>query len=172
MDTANQPKRNFELRSEKTRSLVGEIPSALTRYGIVIIGLVLLMLGGLAYYLPYKKLYTGTAIIKPIHIDVASDSIDVTILLRFDGQRLYEARRQPIQLSNGNASMEAVLLSVSAIRDTLERQEARLRATSEEVKQLENQAVDFRITETSGNILSMMLKTNASHSETVARSSK
>lgn len=36
--------RSFELRSEKVRSIVGQIPSVLVRYGITAIGVVLICL--------------------------------------------------------------------------------------------------------------------------------
>ena len=51
----NKQERSFELRSEKVRSIVGQIPSALIRYGITAIGAVLLCLLAVAYFLPYKQ---------------------------------------------------------------------------------------------------------------------
>ena len=47
--------RSLELRSEKVRSIVGQIPSSLIRYGITAIGMVLLCLFAVAYFLPYKQ---------------------------------------------------------------------------------------------------------------------
>ena len=41
---AKKQERSFELRSEKVRSIVGQIPSSLVRYGITAIGAVLLCL--------------------------------------------------------------------------------------------------------------------------------
>ena len=55
MKEEKKPERNFELRSEKVRSIVGQIPSSLIRYGITAIGMVLLCLFAVAYYLPYKQ---------------------------------------------------------------------------------------------------------------------
>jgi hypothetical protein len=55
--------RSFELRSEKVRSIVGQIPPSLVRYGITVIGIVLLCLLAVAYFLPYKQVYSGTAIV-------------------------------------------------------------------------------------------------------------
>ena len=63
MKEEKKPERNFELRSEKVRSIVGQIPSSLIRYGITAIGMVLLCLFAVAYYLPYKQVYSGTATI-------------------------------------------------------------------------------------------------------------
>ena len=60
---AKKQERSFELRSEKVRSIVGQIPSSLIRYGITAIGMVLLCLFAVAYYLPYKQVYSGTATI-------------------------------------------------------------------------------------------------------------
>ena len=48
----NKQERSFELRSEKVRSIVGQIPSSLVRYGITAIGAILLFLLAVAYFLP------------------------------------------------------------------------------------------------------------------------
>ena len=58
MKEEKKPERNFELRSEKVRSIVGQIPSSLIRYGITAIGMVLLCLFAVAYFLPYKQVYS------------------------------------------------------------------------------------------------------------------
>lgn len=55
MKEEKKPERNFELRSEKVRSIVGQIPSSLIRYGITAIGMVLLCLFAVAYYCPINK---------------------------------------------------------------------------------------------------------------------
>lgn len=157
MEDKQKQERSFELRSEKVRSIVGQIPSSLVRYGISIIGIVLFVIAVVAYFLPYKKIYTGTAYIKPVNTHLSSDSIDASIFLRFDGQRLVDGRNQTIHLTNGTISTEGLLLNISSIRDTLERQEARVRFVGTELQQLENQAVDFKLIQTSGNILSLIL---------------
>ena len=66
MEEKQKQERNFELRSEKVRSIVGQIPSSLVRYGITAIGVVLLCLFVVVYFLPYKQVYSGTAIIQYI----------------------------------------------------------------------------------------------------------
>ncbi len=43
----------IELRSEKVRNIIGQVPSILLRYGIVIIGLSLLTLIGVSAFIPY-----------------------------------------------------------------------------------------------------------------------
>lgn len=59
MEEENRQERSFELRSEKVRSIVGQIPSSLVRYGITAIGVVLLCIVAVAYFLPYKQVYSG-----------------------------------------------------------------------------------------------------------------
>ena len=45
----------IELRSEKIRHIIGEIPSRIVRYGITIITIVLLVLLVGAYFIPYPE---------------------------------------------------------------------------------------------------------------------
>ncbi|MDD3788228.1 MAG: hypothetical protein PHO94_05985 [Petrimonas sp.] len=45
----------LELRSEKVRNIIGKIPSALVRYGTVIIGLALLSLLVISAFIPYRE---------------------------------------------------------------------------------------------------------------------
>lgn len=43
-----------ELRSEKVRNIIGQVPPVLLRYGISIIGLSLLVLVGISAFIPYQ----------------------------------------------------------------------------------------------------------------------
>lgn len=54
-NTTKNKEKSIELRSEKVRNIVGQIPSLLIRQGILIIGLVLLVLLGISAFIPYKK---------------------------------------------------------------------------------------------------------------------
>ena len=45
----------IELRSEKVRHIIGEIPSKIVRYGITIITIVILGLLAGAYFIPYSE---------------------------------------------------------------------------------------------------------------------
>lgn len=47
--------RNIELRSEKVRNIVGKIPPAVDRYGITVIGLVLVVAVVVSMLIPYKE---------------------------------------------------------------------------------------------------------------------
>ena len=46
--------RKVELRSEKVRNIIGQVPPALLRYGIMIIGGALLVLVGVSAFIPYQ----------------------------------------------------------------------------------------------------------------------
>ena len=66
MEEEKKQERSYELRSEKVRSIVGQIPYSLIRYGITAIGVMLLCLFVVGYFLPYKQVYSGTATINRI----------------------------------------------------------------------------------------------------------
>lgn len=83
--------RNFELRSEKVRSIVGQIPSSLMRYGIMAMGDVLLALFLVAYQLPFRRVYSGTASVRDIPL-TGSDSFEACVLLRFEGAAACRSR--------------------------------------------------------------------------------
>lgn len=147
--------RNFELRSEKVRSIVGQIPSSLARYGITAIGFVLLCLLTVAYFLPYKQVYSGTATIHEVTISTPKDSTDITILLRFENKRPdnVQAQRQELNMQTANGIFSGQIQELSFVRDTLERQEAYCRFKSSEIQSVQNQTVDFQIVHSSGNLL-------------------
>ena len=153
---AKKQERSFELRSEKVRSIVGQIPSSLIRYGITAIGMVLLCLFAVAYFLPYKQVYSGTA---TIHKTTTTpvDSTNITILLKFENKRPDKMKGQIICLQSPYGTFAGQIRDLSPVRDTLERQEALCRFKSADIKTVENQTVDFEITRTSGNLLQKML---------------
>lgn len=148
--------RSFELRSEKVRSIVGQIPSALIRYGITAIGAVLVCLFAVTYFLPYKQVYSGTATIHEVAISL-TDSTDITILLRFENKRPGNVNGQMLYLHTPDSSFAGQIQNLSSIRDTLERQEALCRFHTAEIKSLENQTVDFLMVSSSGHLLQKML---------------
>ena len=157
MKEEKKPERNFELRSEKVRSIVGQIPSSLIRYGITAIGMVLLCLFAVAYYLPYKQVYSGTATIHGVTTATPTDSTDITILLKFENKRPEDTKGQMIYLQSPYKTFAGQIQDLSSVRDTLERQEALCRFKPSEIKSVENQTVDFQIVHSSGNLLRKML---------------
>lgn len=148
--------RSFELRSEKVRSIVGQIPSSLVRYGITAIGVVLLCLFVVAYFLPYKQVYSGTAIIQEAPI-TTSDSTDITILLRFENKQPVNVNRQILYLQSSCGLFTGQLLELSAVRDTLARQETLCRFKTTEIQPLQNQTVDFKLVVSSSSLLQKLL---------------
>ena len=156
MEEEKKQERSFELRSEKVRSIVGQIPSSLVRYGITTIGTVLLCLFAVAYFLPYKQVYYGTATVREIN-NPPTDSIEIAILLRFENKHLENINGQIIYLQSPYGTFAGQLRDLFIVRDTLERQEALCRFKSAEIKSVENQTVDFQIVHSSGNLLQKML---------------
>ncbi len=156
-DQEKKQERSFELRSEKVRSIVGQIPSSLVRYGITAIGMVLLCLFAVAYFLPYKQVYSGTATVHGATTATPADSTDITILLKFENKRPDNVNGQIIYLQSPYRTFAGQIQDLSSVRDTFERQKAICRFKVTEIKSVENQTVDFQITRTSGNLLQKML---------------
>ena len=156
MEEKKKQERSFELRSEKVRSIVGQIPSSLVRYGITAIGVVLLCLFVMAYFLPYKQVYSGTAIIKEAPI-TTSDSTDINILLRFDNKQPVNVNRQILYLQTSNGTSVGTIRKLSTVRDTLARQETLCRFKTTEIQPLQNQTVDFKLVVSSSSLLQKLL---------------
>ena len=155
-DQEKKQERSFELRSEKVRTIVGQIPSSLIRYGITAIGMVLLCLFAVAYYLPYKQVYSGTATIHKTTITPV-DSTNITILLKFENKRPDKVKGQIICLQSPYRTFAGQIRDLSPVRDSFERQKAICRFKVTEIKSVENQTVDFQIVSSSGNLLRKML---------------
>lgn len=147
---------SFELRSDKVRSIVGQIPSSLIRYGITAIGVVLLCLLSIAYFLPYKQVYSGKATVHEMAI-TQTDSMDITILLRFENKRPENVNGQMLYIQSSYGTLVGQIQNLTLARDTLERQKAICRFKSAEIKSVENQTVDFQIVRYSDNLLQKML---------------
>ena len=120
-DQEKKQERSFELRSEKVRSIVGQIPSSLVRYGITAIGAVLLCLLAVAYFLPYEQVYSGTATVHGATTATPADSTDITILLKFENKRPDNVNGQMIYLQSPYRTFAGQIRDLSPVRDTLER---------------------------------------------------
>ncbi|MEN6618853.1 MAG: HlyD family secretion protein [Rikenellaceae bacterium] len=68
-------KKYIELRSEKVRNIIGQVPPVLLRYGTIIISVVLLLLVIIAAFVPYRK---------SISINVTIHSTPQSILIKSD----------------------------------------------------------------------------------------
>lgn len=156
MKEQNEDRGNIELRSEKVRSIVGQIPSSLIHYGTTIIALVLLCVFSIAYFLPYKQIYFGTAVIYEMPSRNYSDNIEREILLNFREKRPdTNIQESQIVFLSDFESIEGSLLKLSPVRDTLGRQEAICRMPLHAMKRIENREVDFFLTIKSKNFLTL-----------------
>lgn len=156
MEEEKKQEQSFELRSDKVRSIVGQIPSSLIRYGITAIGAVLVCLFVVAYFLPYRQVYTGVATIYEVP-ETTSDSTKMMLLLQFERTRPTQATHQSLSLETGQYQIEGEILNLSSVRDTLARQETLCRFKTADIQTLENQMVDFRLVQSSGNLLQKLL---------------
>ncbi|WP_455587324.1 hypothetical protein [Bacteroides sp.] len=155
MENSKNKNKNFELRSEKVRSIVGQVPPILLRWGITIIGIVLLFLFTVSYYLPYKQIYSGEAVVKTVP-EIDSDKIQLNILLKFTDRRPDEEVVKGSDIILNTSSPNGVMgkiISLSTVRDTLGRSEACIMVHKSSVKSLEQSEVNFILTQTSASLL-------------------
>lgn len=55
---------NIELRSEKTRQIIGMVPSGIVRYGTLIITIIISILLAVSYFVPYPESLKSTVMVK------------------------------------------------------------------------------------------------------------
>lgn len=54
---------NIELRSEKTRQVIGNMPKGIVRYGTSVISLIIIMLLAVSYFVPYPENLKSTIVV-------------------------------------------------------------------------------------------------------------
>ncbi|MBR3303394.1 MAG: hypothetical protein IKI67_04335 [Bacteroidales bacterium] len=148
---------NIGLRSEKVRNIVGQIPSSLVRFGSLAICGILLCLFTIAYFLPYKRIYIGTTIVHKVKSKIEADYAEIIILLKFDNQQPSKLSKLPIYLEAPQGTIVGEIIELSPIRDTLNRREAICVFKEIELKNIENQSLDFQIIESKGTLLQQLL---------------
>ena len=120
------------------------------------------MFFAISCFLPYKHVLSGTA---TIHITsnktaILTDSIDLIILLKFERKCTYNLNGQAICLQSPYCNFVGQIRNYSSVRDTLGRQNVLCRFKSTDIKNVENQTVDFRIVCSSENLLQKCLVDN------------
>lgn len=153
-----RPERSYELRSEKVRSIVGQIPSSLVRYGIAIIGIVLVVLFVVAYFLPYKKVYSGQTVIYSIPTNYQKDSIDLELKLLFEVDRpKTSSYHSDIVFGSSQDLISGKLIELNSLRDTTGRQHAVCEVLYTDAKKIVGQTLDFQLIVESSSLLVKML---------------
>lgn len=141
--------RSYELRSEKVRSIVGQIPPALVRYGTIILFAVLLVLFGIAYFMPYKQVYSGT---------ITFHDMPSTAYISFANDKALTKIEEPIPLIIHTEAHDYTIKLISIVneRDTLNRYLVSIEE-AQNFTNLLNRTFDFTLVESSGNLLSRFL---------------
>lgn len=143
------------LRSEKARSIIGEIPSSLVRYGLFAIAITFALALYIATNIPYRKVYKGTCFIERTQ-EGGLKPLEVS--LRFDGQGIGSITQAEhgLILSSYTRTYEATLQHLSHDRDGQGRQKALI-----EIEDLNipkgDVTLDFTLSVEKGSILSQIL---------------
>lgn len=145
----DEQKSNYELRSEKVRSIVGQIPPALVRYGTIILFVVLVILFGIAYFVPYKQVYSGT---------ITFYDMPSTAYIGFANDKALTKIEEPIPLIIHTEAHDYTIKLISIVneRDTLNRYPVSIEE-AQNISNLLNRTFDFTLVESSGNLLSQFL---------------
>lgn len=159
----SHPSPNIELRSEKARKVIGQIPSPLLRYGNVALLFALCTMAVIAFLLPYQQVYHAEAIVVAPKA-IRSDSADVTLKLKFsDKQPTTFISSSPshttstLQLSTSNGLIAGQLLTLSATRDSLGRRTATVRCRTNDVAPCFSQTFDATLIIHRGRLLHAIL---------------
>lgn len=153
-----EDRERFQLRSEKVRSIVGQVPPALTRYGMTIIAVAVGLILLTAALIPYRQVSTGTAVITSLPEMQPEDSLSVTLRLLPQETITPVRSGSPILLQGEGAAAEGRVNRLSARRDTLGYCSAEATFLRGDLAPLEGSTTDYRITTDSGSLLSHILR--------------
>lgn len=103
--------KNIELRSEKVRSIIGQVPPVLLRYGIALIGVILLLLVVMAAFIPYQESL-------PISAEMETSPNSVLLRASQSGHILWESKSRVVNKGE-ILGYEQNLDSLLAIRASL-----------------------------------------------------
>ncbi|MBR8774743.1 hypothetical protein [Porphyromonas levii] len=150
-----QQERSYELRSEKVRSIVGQIPPALVRYGTIILFAVLLVLFGIAYFMPYKQVYSGTI----TFYDLSEPTTPAYITFGNDKALTKIAEPTPLTIHLDAQDITVQLRSIENRRDTLNRYPAIIEVSmvAQDKSDLQNTTFDFTLVEHRTNLLDHLI---------------
>lgn len=151
----DKQERSYELRSEKVRSIVGQIPPALVRYGTIILFAVLLVLFGIAYFMPYKQVYSGTI----TFYDVSEPTTPAYITFGNDKALTKIAEPTPLTIHLDAQDITVQLRSIENRRDTLNRYPAIIEVSmvAQDKSDLQNTTFDFTLVEHRTNLLDHLI---------------
>lgn len=151
----DKQERSYELRSEKVRSIVGQIPPALVRYGTIILFAVLVVSFGIAYFIPYKQVYSGTI----TFYDVSEPTTPAYITFGNDKALTKIAEPTPLTIHLDAQDITVQLRSIENRRDTLNRYPAIIEVSmvAQDKSDLQNTTFDFTLVEHRTNLLDHLI---------------
>lgn len=153
-----EDRERFQLRSEKVRSIVGQVPPALTRYGMTIIAVAVGLILLTAALIPYRQVSTGTAVVTTLPEMQPEDSLSVTLRLRPQETIAQVRPGSLIHLQGESTAAEGRVIRLSARCDTLGYCTAEATFLRGDLTPLEASTTDYRITTDSGSLLSHILR--------------
>lgn len=151
----DKQERSYELRSEKVRSIVGQIPPALVRYGTIILFAVLVVSFGIAYFIPYKQVYSGSI----TFYDISKPTTTAYITFGNDKALTKIAEPTPLTIHLDAQDITVQLRSIENRRDTLNRYPAIIEVgmQAQHISDLQNSTSDFTLVKSTNSLLFQFL---------------
>lgn len=143
----NTKEKSVELRSEKVRNIIGEIPPALTRHGTSIIALSVIILLSISTFFPYRKILAGIVRIKDIP-QSASDTTRLSVEFVIPQIKNENLKGTKIILYSEKQSIEGRVCNYDSTKNN-----AILSLPSSMCIFLENREVEFKIITSEVSIL-------------------
>ena len=151
----------FTLRSEKVRSLMGEMPSSLIRYGMLVITLILFILFITASIIPYNKIYSGKVVSYDV-FETNKDSVRISFLLEFEKNNIIKTSSKGIIiLMADNHSIVGHVVAIDYSPDFRNSQVFQCVFLLNDYNTLSNQISEFKLVISKGSLLkNIFLKNN------------
>lgn len=156
-NTKQFKRRNIELRSEKTRSIVGPIPPLLIRYGTIIISFSLTALICISAFIPYRKVVYGNIVIDEIPIPL-NEYVLVKAQLKFskNEHRIYPEKCKII-LVFPNHEIKGIIFKYNPQKATEKFNETYIQLLSDDLKSIDSSEIDFKLILSETTILKQFL---------------
>lgn len=136
--------KSFSLLSEKARSIVGQIPSTLTRYNIIIIFTIILIIIGISFFLPYRQTVSGSAFITERYV-IIGDSVLVDAVLKVQKESSITSFSNKIILIGPFKTYRGRLVEYSPYRKANTKSNAIIKLSISDLNDIQQKEFDSRL---------------------------
>lgn len=142
---SNKQKQDFELRSEKVRKIIGQIPPILMRYEITTISFIIIVFSSISIILPYKQIVSGTLVIDKL-LTMTNDSISFNAKLKLPDKFSFSNNNlNKLLLITPDSIYQGHIIEYSPLKNIDGQYEITLRVPTININKLQNSTLDFKL---------------------------